>query len=1016
MNLIGGSEVLGSAPLLRVGSFNANGLGDRSKRREVLNWIHRKQDDIILLQETHSVPETEHNWLQDWEGTSILFNHGASNARGTAVLIRGTEVTVDRHSTLVEGRSSLLEITYQGTKYCIVNVYAPNNDDTSFLETVFQDSSGRQRNDFVVFAGDWNTILNNTLDKSGGQPYHSNRRCQTLLNNIVNDLGLHDVYRLKNQDAKTFTHYNKRCKTGTRLDFFLVDTCTVNLPTCTSEISHGFRSDHSYVSLTLQGNTLLRGKGYWKLNNSHLADDTFCDAIKTIIDDTQNQDYDSYGGLWDVIKFKVKDYCIRHGIRKKKEHVKDKADLESQLNSIKSEISNLNSDNNLRLNELYSELNTVQEKLNSIHSSEIQGIITRAKAQWVEEGERSTRYFLGLEKFKQQKKSISKLRNDQGEFIMEQDSISRHVVDFYQGLFSSRRPNHRTISEYLNNSNLDTIDEDQASDLDSQITIEELDAIVEGLKNGKSPGYDGLTAEFYKKFWGSIRNIIYNVFLEAIEAKSLPPSLRVGIITLLPKPKSVEELHHIANWRPITLLNNDYKILTHLIKKRLLNVIPQIISNCQSGFQAGRSTTDNLVLMYLVLEHFSNNPQDEGFLLQVDFEKAFDSVEHAFLFQTLVKLGFGNYLINLVKLVFHGCFSYAIVNGHLTSPIYLGRGLHQGSPLSPILFLIVAQVFTNNLHNNSSISGLDINSCSLLMSLFADDTDMFLSASKETIDAVFYELKQFGQCAGCMYNAKKTKCIPLGATAHNTALLEEVKRTYGQNFIPPDSKFSALGINFCASTDLKRLVMTVYEQKLSRISMLIRSWNKRHLTVFGKVTLIKTLLLAQLVYLTVPLPRPSDNILKTIDTTMFNFLWGGKRDKIKRDITIKSKDLGGLDMINFKSFIVALKVKLIYKLADHNFHHPWKTIVLDQLKYRHHLAISIDCGEARRPEYIFTQDLLNCFQYWRTASSTASNLTPDLCIWSNKAITDIGRPLWNARLIQKRFTRFLTSWTKMEGY
>ena len=85
---------------------------------------------------------------------------------------------------------------------------------------------------------------------------------------------------------------------------------------------------------------------------------------------------------------------------------------------------------------------------------------------------------------------------------MEQDSISRHVVDFYQGLFSSRRPNHRTISEYLNNSNLDTIDEDQASDLDSQITIEELDAIVEGLKNGKSPGYDGLTAEFYKKILG----------------------------------------------------------------------------------------------------------------------------------------------------------------------------------------------------------------------------------------------------------------------------------------------------------------------------------------------------------------------------------------------------------------------------------------------------------------------------------------------------------------------------------
>ena len=103
---------------------------------------------------------------------------------------------------------------------------------------------------------------------------------------------------------------------------------------------------------------------------------------------------------------------------------------------------------------------------------------------------------------------------------MEQDSISRHVVDFYQGLISSRRPNHRTISDYLTNSNLGRIDEDQVSDLDSHIIIEELDAIVEELRNGKSPGYDGLTAEFYKKFWCSIRKIIYNVYLGAIEAKS----------------------------------------------------------------------------------------------------------------------------------------------------------------------------------------------------------------------------------------------------------------------------------------------------------------------------------------------------------------------------------------------------------------------------------------------------------------------------------------------------------------
>lgn len=122
----------------------------------------------------------------------------------------------------------------------------------------------------------------------------------------------------------------------------------------------------------------------------------------------------------------------------------------------------------------------------------------------------------------------------------------------------------------------------------------------------------------------------------------------------------------------------------------MLQAVPILVSKSQSGFQAGRSTTDNLILMYLVLEYYNNNPSEEGLLLQVDYEKAFDSAEHEFIFKMLRIMEFGDYLINLVKLAFHGCLSYANVNGHLSAPIYIGRGLHQGSPLSPVLFLLTA--------------------------------------------------------------------------------------------------------------------------------------------------------------------------------------------------------------------------------------------------------------------------------------------------------------------------------------
>ena len=206
-----------------------------------------------------------------------------------------------------------------------------------------------------------------------------------------------------------------------------------------------------------------------------------------------------------------------------------------------------------------------------------------------------------------------------------------------------------------------------------------------------------LNLVFYKTFLGSLRNILFECYKESINSRSLSTSQRIGVLTIIPKPKLPSELVYIKNWRPITLLNVDYKIFTHLIKNITIRSVPYIISKVQSGFQAGKSTCDNLILMYLALEHFNNHPDEEGLLLQVDFEKAFDTVEHNFLFKTLEFLGFGNYLINLVKVAFFGCMTYANVNGHLSAPIYIDRGLHQGSPLSPILFIIVAQIFTNKL-------------------------------------------------------------------------------------------------------------------------------------------------------------------------------------------------------------------------------------------------------------------------------------------------------------------------------
>ena len=343
--------------------------------------------------------------------------------------------------------------------------------------------------------------------------------------------------------------------------------------------------------------------------------------------------------------------------------------------------------------------------------------------------------------------------------------------------------------------------------------------------------------------------------------------------------------------RPITLLNVDYKIFTHVIKNRLTKALPCVVNKIQAGFQGGKSSCDNLILMCLVLENYNNNPEEEGLLLQVDFEKAFDSIEHAFLFKTLEVMGMGDYMIKLIKVAFHGCMAYANINGFLSNPIYLMRGLHQGSPLSPILFLLVAQVFSNKLVFSQDITGITIHGVDVLLSLFADDTDIFLQANCQAVEAVIRELRNFGLHSGCNPNVEKTCCVPLGNARNNVTLLQEIKANYGEDFIK--SSFSALGLDFNNDSTIHDIVESNYISKLDKAKTWADIWSKRDLTLLGKVTIIKSLILSQIIYVVVPLPRPCASTLKKLNTTIFNFLWGCKRDKIKREVVTRSHQEGG---------------------------------------------------------------------------------------------------------------------------
>ena len=179
--------------------------------------------------------------------------------------------------------------------------------------------------------------------------------------------------------------------------------------------------------------------------------------------------------------------------------------------------------------------------------------------------------------------------------------------------------------------------------------------------------------------------------------------MKQGVITLLPKPG--KDTLYIDNWRPISLLTVDYKILALVFANRLKEGLNYIISETQNGFLKKRYISSNIRLILDLLD-YPDLVQSEALILFLDFRKAFDTIEHRFLFQTLNLFGFKDNFINLVSMLYNDINSSVIVNLNTTRRFKINRGVRQACPISPYLFILVTELLSLNIAKAEVIRGL----------------------------------------------------------------------------------------------------------------------------------------------------------------------------------------------------------------------------------------------------------------------------------------------------------------------
>ena len=466
------------------------------------------------------------------------------------------------------------------------------------------------------------------------------------------------------------------------------------------------------------------------------------------------------------------------------------------------------------------------------------------------------------------------------------------------------------------------LDEEQRASCEGILTIEECAFALKNMKNGKSPGSDGLTTEFFKIFWNTIKSFYINSINYSYANGTLTEMQKQGVISLL--PKKGKDSTSLNNWRPISLLNIDYKITTKAIANRMKKVLDILINDSQTGFLKGRYIGENIRTIFETIEHL-NDENKPGLIFFADFEKAFDSIDHDFIFKVLNYFNFGDSFISWIRLFYNDAQSCVINNGHMSDFFKIKRGVRQGCPLSPYLFILTIEILYKAVQNDTDIKGVNIFEREIKNTAFADDATFMMDGSKSTFKNLMHKIDNFGKISGLKLNSNKSIMLRSGS-------LSKSKDNFSTDnqFIWTSDHASTLGITF--SNDKRMYKEYNLNPKIKEFCNCLNIWKKHNLSIIGKITVIKTFALPKLIYpLTVSENIPKETI-SLIKKHMFDFLWDNKPDKISRQTIIQNYENGGLKMIDIDFFINSIKAGWVKRIVNKENNGDWKHIYLKQLE------------------------------------------------------------------------------------
>lgn len=531
----------------------------------------------------------------------------------------------------------------------------------------------------------------------------------------------------------------------------------------------------------------------------------------------------------------------------------------------------------------------------------------KAKINWLVDGDENSKFFHGVLKNNYKKNSISGLSIN-GTWCTDPQSIKNEALEFFRKKFFDLWPHRPKLISPL----FSSLSEDQLSSLEAPFSISEIKNAIWACGNDKAPGPDGFTFKLLKTHWDVFKNDIRDAVKHFEACGSFAPGCNSSFITLVPKVKDPITL---ADYRPISLIGCIYKIVAKTLALRLKGVIGELVDSVQSAYIEGRNILDGPLIMNEICS-WARKTKKKMFVFKADFEKAFDSVNWGFLDSLMQQMGFGAKW----RAWIHGCLSSAkasiLVNGSPTGEFQLMRGVRQGDPLSPFLFILAMEglnVAIKGAVGKRLLKGVNLpNNGPTLSHLFYADDAIFLGdwdrGSAENLARI---LKCFEVVSGLKVNFQKSRVFGICASP------EEVKDWACILGCLTDSlPFIYLGVPVGANMKNKKH----WKPIIDKFQVKLSSWKSKALSFGGRATLVKAVLGCLPSYY-LSLFRAPVGIIDVLEKYRRKFLWGGSDEGkkihwVSWDRVIASKSDGGLGIGSIASQNSALLFKWVWRFFN----------------------------------------------------------------------------------------------------